>query len=105
MDLKSRKDCLNEALLLQSFNNSNIIYLYDSFMDETDLCLILELADGGDLSKLIKSYKDQNLRFLELDIWRFFNKITIGLKHMHSANIMHRGINIDFYLHYINLQI
>lgn len=92
MDSKSRKECLNEASLLQRLQHPNIVRLFDSFMEENDLYLVLELADGGDLHRTIAAYREQGRQFEELEIWRFMYQLVIALQHMHANRTMHRDI-------------
>lgn len=53
-DKKAREDCVKEIDLLKKLDHDNIIRYYASFVIEKELNIVLELADAGDLNRLIK---------------------------------------------------
>eukprot|EP00041_Stephanoeca_diplocostata_P012948 m.220366 g.220366 ORF g.220366 m.220366 type:complete len:292 (-) comp19158_c0_seq2:334-1209(-) len=92
MSAAERAECLKEAHLLQQLDHPNIIKCHAAFMDGDILNIVLELADAGDLCKLLSTMRDTKQRLPEQYIWKYFMHITRGLAYMHERRIMHRDI-------------
>ena len=91
---KQKLNSLNEIRVLASINSKYIVNYKEAFLDTKDstLCLVMEYADRGDLSKRIQEQKKRGKYFNERDIWKVFIQLVKGLKSLHDLNILHRDI-------------
>uniref|UniRef100_A0AC35TWV6 Protein kinase domain-containing protein n=1 Tax=Rhabditophanes sp. KR3021 TaxID=114890 RepID=A0AC35TWV6_9BILA len=91
-DAKTRADCLREIELLQGLDHPNIIKYYSSFIEGDQLIIVLELADAGDLRRMIRHFRKRSSLVPERTIWKYFVQLARALDYMHSKRIMHRDI-------------
>jgi NIMA (never in mitosis gene a)-related kinase len=91
---KEKENSLNEVRILASVNHSNIVSYKEAFIDEAAnmLCIVMELADGGDLLSKITKNKVNREYFPESEIWNAMIQITFGLQYLHEARILHRDL-------------
>ena len=93
MDSSSRTDCFHESKLLECLpHHPHIIQYIEAFLHENDLYLVLEMAESGDLNKLLKKCIESGTRLDEKTIWKFASQVSSALAHMHSCRVMHRDI-------------
>ena len=52
----------------------------------------MEMADAGDMQKLIDEQKAKRKYFSELEIWQVAWQICLALLHCHSHDIIHRDV-------------
>ena len=91
---KEKQNALNEVRILASVKSNFVISYKEAFIDEddTNLCLVMEYADKGDLYQKISQFKKIGCLIEEIDIWRIFIQMVKGLKALHDLNIMHRDL-------------
>ncbi|EKX30861.1 hypothetical protein GUITHDRAFT_55340, partial [Guillardia theta CCMP2712] len=80
---------LDEKRIMEITNGHQaIITLYGTFQDERNLYMVLELAQGGEMFKLLR-----RLERFEVDTAKFYcAQVILGLHHLHSMNIVYRDL-------------
>ena len=61
---------MNEVRILASLKHAHILPYMESFMEDDTLCMVLELADQGDVQKFIKQHADKNIYIPEVTVWK-----------------------------------
>ncbi|OMJ88081.1 hypothetical protein SteCoe_10066 [Stentor coeruleus] len=91
---KEKENALNEVRILASISHPNIIAYKEVFIDDSSnlLCIIMELAEGGDLLKKINDQKSSRSFFPENEILSTLVHVTQGLKILHDSKILHRDL-------------
>ena len=85
---------LNEIRILSSIDNPHIVQYFDSFIDkdQSQLWIVMELMEGGDLNGLIESAISSKKQISERIVWTFLIQALMGLKALHNLNIIHRDL-------------
>lgn len=101
MSEEEKKETKREVLIMKKLAelcaHPNIVAYYDSFLDKDlgQLCIVMEYADAGALSDLVKENKTAGTQ-LPLDmIVRLFTQVTLAVRAMHAvkpAGILHRDL-------------
>jgi BR serine/threonine kinase len=89
---KSADSKIQTEIALQSIlNHPNVLRLFSSFETQTQVCLLLELAERGELFDLLISRRF----FGEEEALTFFRQIVYGVEYLHSLGICHRDIKTE----------
>lgn len=101
MNEQGRQEALKEVKFLAQLNHPNIISYQEFFEKDIQagrgkrkrvLYIIMEYADGGDLSARIKKQRGP---FPESQVVDWLTQICLCLKHMHDRKILHRDIKSE----------
>lgn len=82
---------MNEVKILQSLTHPCVIKMKEIVETDSDVFIILEYMDGGDLTSRILSIRpltEQNCKCL-------FYQITLAVQYLHSEGITHRDLKPD----------
>lgn len=87
--LKGKEDMVDsEILIIQSLSHPNIVKLHEVYETDTEIYLIMEYVQGGDLFDAII----EHVRFPERDAALLLTDLCKALVHMHDKNIAHRDL-------------
>ena len=78
-----------EAEVLHQMSHSNITMYVESFVESSKLYIVMEHADGGDLTAAIAKRRKNTQRWPEDEVMRIFVQLCLALKHVHEGNILH----------------
>jgi hypothetical protein len=79
-----------EIETLRSLSHPNIIQLYDVYISEEKIYIVMELMTGGELF----DYVVQKGTLTEEEASRIVRMVTSALVYMHSKNVIHRDLKV-----------
>ncbi|KRX04155.1 Protein kinase-like domain [Pseudocohnilembus persalinus] len=83
-----------EVAIYKTLKHPNIVKYYESFLHEGQLCIVMELVEGFNLSELIKIQTEKGVPFKENQIWKIIIDLCSVLKYLHDdQQILHRDLN------------
>lgn len=82
---KEEKQLSSEFQILENLDHPNIVHVYafDKIPNEKLLHIYMEYCDGGDLSQIIKKYRENNEYIPETLIWQIFTQTLLALYRCH----------------------
>uniref|UniRef100_A0A8C4FGB4 non-specific serine/threonine protein kinase n=1 Tax=Catagonus wagneri TaxID=51154 RepID=A0A8C4FGB4_9CETA len=87
--LKGKEDMVDsEILIIQSLSHPNIVKLHEVYETDTEIFLIMEYVQGGDLFDAII----ESVKFPERDAALMLMDLCKALVHMHDKSIVHRDL-------------
>ena len=88
---ENMRKIIYETNLMKKLNHPNITKILEMFEDEKYILIIMEYINGGNLFSFVKKR-----RKLTEKISKFlFKQIILGIKHIHSKNIVHRDVKLE----------
>ena len=84
----------SEIKILKQINHKNVVNYINQINTANNTYIITELCNGGTLRKFInKNYKSSIVP--EKHAKKYFKQICLGVKALHSKNIVHRDLKLD----------
>ena len=86
----------NEVSIHSTLDHPNILRLFHFFEDDRNVYLVMELAEKGELYKLLKKKMSSgNVPFSEGQAVNYTRDIVNGLVYLHSQGIIHRDLKLS----------
>ncbi|CAI2385436.1 unnamed protein product [Moneuplotes crassus] len=92
LDQSGRESALLEVHFLKVLIGPTLIKSYQSYINKDKIHIIMEYAEGGNLSDRITSAKLKKMWFDTSSILDWISQIILGVQLMHSKNIIHRDL-------------
>jgi len=93
MDLRKqqRRELLfNEVVIMRDYHHPNIVEMYDSFLVDDELWVVMEYLEGGALTDIVT-----HSRMDESQIATVCSQCLKPLAYLHSQGVIHRDIKSD----------
>jgi NIMA (never in mitosis gene a)-related kinase 1/4/5 len=91
MSPQEKKEAYHEAKVMAAFDHPNIIKFINVYTTTNGkLNIVMNFADGGDLSSKIRGQR--GTLFTENEILDIFVQISLAIKHVHDRKVLHRDI-------------
>ena len=90
LSAKDKEEAQKEIKVLASLNHPYIVKYIESFQERGTLHIVMEYADGGDLSQKIERSGKGLMK--ESDILKDFIQIALAIKYIHDRKILHRDL-------------
>jgi len=93
MDLRKqqRRELLfNEVVIMRDYHHPNIVEMYDSFLVEDELWVVMEFLEGGALTDIVT-----HSRMDEEQIATVCKQCLKALAYLHNQGVIHRDIKSD----------
>lgn len=92
LDQEKKMDAVNEVKVLSVLKHPYIVRYHKSFIENGTLSIVMDYADGGDLGKQILNHREKQQLFTEGQIMHWFTQALLGLKYLHTKQILHRDL-------------
>ena len=88
---ENMKKIIYETNFMRKLNHPNITKILEMFEDEKYFLIIMEYINGGNLFSFVKKRRKLNEKISKF----LFKQIILGIKHIHSQNIVHRDVKLE----------
>jgi calcium-dependent protein kinase len=83
----------HEAEVLRVLDHPNIVRIHETFDDPANMCLVMELCEGGNLTNYVEQCDGS--RMDEALGAKVFMQIVAAVRHIHTRGFVHRDLKLD----------
>lgn len=87
-----RETAHKEVGVLRQLFHPHIVGFLDTFLEDVSLYIVMEYADGGELSRQIKQRQEDDDPYKDDEALKIFAQCLQALRFMHNKRIIHRDI-------------
>lgn len=87
-----RNEVHKEVGILRQLSHQHIVAYIDTFSTDTQLHIVMEYADGGDLAGEVRRRQQEAEPLSDNEALVIFGQCILALRYVHSKNILHRDL-------------
>ena len=92
MSAAEQKASIHEVGLLSRLQHPNIIGYHDAFLEDGQLCIVMELASGGSLEDELATARTSGVQLSEQRLLDLLAQLADAVHYMHACRVIHRDI-------------
>ncbi|KAA6372214.1 MAG: putative serine threonine protein kinase, partial [Streblomastix strix] len=89
---KEQKQVDQEIEQLERLKSPFTVRLICSFVDRTDMCMVFEFCERGDLRNEIAELQKLPIKERVMNVWEIFAQMALSMNHLHSHDVVHRDV-------------
>ncbi|KAA6398230.1 MAG: putative NEK protein kinase [Streblomastix strix] len=89
---KEQEQAEKEIEQLERLKSPFTVHLICSFVDRTDMCMVFEFCERGDLRTEIKELQNLPIKERVMNVWEIFAQMALSMNHLHTHDVIHCDI-------------
>ena len=87
---RAKQKLLSEIKIHKAMSNTNVVHFEGYFEDSQRAYIVLELCPNQTLKEMVKKRK----KLHELEVQFYMSQLVLGVKYIHSQNVIHRDLKL-----------
>jgi len=89
---EAQREAQREVNVLRSLSHINVVAYYDAFVEQGNLHIVMEYADGGDLHAAVERRRPEGRHFPQEEALSILAQCCDALQHVHNRHVLHRDL-------------